>query len=107
LAGFDPLPRPRVQVVIDRPQRTHARERSEWSEGRSVVLAKEEIDAQYHYDEEQPAHRGSAFLDEVTLGTLLADSLAEPDRLQEADVRPHQDHDQGECAQAARDQLHG
>ncbi len=107
LAGLDPLPRPRVQVVIERPERTDARERSEWSEGRSVRLAKEEIDAQDHDDEKQSAHRGRAFLDEVTLGTLLADALAEPDRLQEADVRRHQDHDQGECEQEALDQLHG
>ena len=50
---------------------------------------------------------GRALLDEVALGSLLPDPLAEPDRLQQADVGRHQDHDQRERQQQALDQLDG
>ena len=42
-------------------------------------------------DDEQAAHRRRPFLDVVALRPLLADPLAEPERVEQADVRRHQD----------------
>ena len=56
-------------------------------------------------DDEQAAHRRRAFLDVVALGAFLADPLAEPERVEEADIRRHQDDHQGEGEEDALDQL--
>ena len=47
-------------------------------------------------DDEQAAHRRRALLDVVALGALLADPLAEAERVEQPDVGRHQDDHQGE-----------
>ena len=56
-------------------------------------------------DDEQAAHRRRPLLDVVALRPLLADPLAEPERVQDADVRGHQDDHQGEREEQALDEL--
>ena len=58
-------------------------------------------------DDEQAAHRRRAFLDVVGLRALLADPLAEAERLEQPDVRRHEDDDQRERQQQALDELDG
>ena len=60
-----------------------------------------------HDDDEQPAHRRRAFLDVVGLRALLADALAEAERLEQPDVRRHEDDDEGEGQEQALDELDG
>ena len=55
--------------------------------------------------DEEAAHRRRAFLHVVALRAVLADPLAEPERVQDADVRRHQDDHQGEREEQALDQL--
>ena len=107
LAGLDPLPGPRVEVVVEGAERTDAGQRRQRRERRGVGLLQEEVDAEDDHDDEQAAHRRRALLDEVALGPFLADPLAEPDRLQQPDVGRHQDHDQREGEQQALDELDG
>ena len=56
-------------------------------------------------DDEEAAHRRRAFLHVVALGAFLADPLAEAERVQDADVRRHQDDHQGEREEQALDEL--
>ena len=107
LAGADPLAGLGVQVVVERAEQADPGQRRQRRERRRVRLAQEEVDAEHDDDDEQPAHRRRALLDEVALGPLLADALAEPERLQQPDVRRHQDHDEREREQQALDQLDG
>ena len=56
---------------------------------------------------EQAAHRRRALLDVVALRALLADLLAEAERMEQPDVRRHEDDDEREGEQQALDQLDG
>ena len=108
LAGPDPLPGPGVEVVVEGAQRADAGQRRERREGRGVrARAQEEVDAEDDDDDEQAAHRRRPFLDVVALRTVLADALAEPERVEQPDVRRHQDDHEGEGEEQALDQLDG
>ena len=50
---------------------------------------------------------GRPFLDVMALRSVLADPLAEPEHVEEPDVRRHQDDHQGEREEQALDQLDG
>ena len=106
LADADPLPRLRVQVVVERAERSDARERPE--RGVDAALgrpAQEQVEDDHDDDQQGAAHRRGAVLDLVAVRPLDPDLLREPGRAQQADVRRHQDHDDREGEEQALDQL--
>ena len=85
--ALDPLPGPGVQVVVEGAEQADARQGCEGREGVRPRLAQEQEDPEDDEHDEQAAHRRRAFLDVVGLGALLADPLAEAERLEQPDVR--------------------
>ena len=106
LAGADPLPRPGVEVVVERAE---AADEDQHGEGREDPArrqpAQQEEQHQHDADDQEAAHRGRALLDLVALRAFDADPLAHAQPAQEPDVRRHQDDHHGERQQDRLDQL--